>query len=133
MDKNDIIEYVMNTPHNTNKAVLSSMLNQLTEGGGGGSSDFSTAEVTVQITSAQPGVAIYIPTIISSPMEAIFNNPYNPINSSTPQTVTVPLYKGSLVIIGIWDSGDVTVSISGSVQVMENSFLITGDGTITIS
>ena len=45
MDKNDIIEYVMNTPHNTNKAVLSGMLNQLTEGGSG-SSDFSTAQVT---------------------------------------------------------------------------------------
>lgn len=38
MDKNDIIEYAMNTPHNTNRAVLSSMLNQLTEGGGGGGS-----------------------------------------------------------------------------------------------
>ena len=47
MDKNDIIEYVMNTPHNTNKAVLSSMLNQLTEGGGGGSSDFTEAKITI--------------------------------------------------------------------------------------
>lgn len=36
MDKNDIIEYVMHTPHNTNRAVLNSMLNQL---GGGGSGD----------------------------------------------------------------------------------------------
>lgn len=33
MDKNDIIDYVMHTPHNTNRAVLSSMLNQLAEGG----------------------------------------------------------------------------------------------------
>ena len=39
MDKNDIINYVMHTPHNTNKAVLSDMLNQLTESGGSGSSD----------------------------------------------------------------------------------------------
>lgn len=37
MDKNDIIEYVMNTPHNTNRAVLSSMLNQLADGSGGDS------------------------------------------------------------------------------------------------
>lgn len=29
MTKQDIIEYVMNTPHNTNKAVLSSMLSQI--------------------------------------------------------------------------------------------------------
>lgn len=106
---------------------------KLSGSGGGGSSDFSTAEVTVQITSAQPGVAIYIPTVISSPMEVISNYPYNPANSSTPQTVTVPLYKGSLIIIGIWDSGAVTVDTSGSVQVMESSFLITGDCTITIA
>lgn len=33
MDKNDIIEYVMHTPHNTNRAVLTSMLNQLAKGG----------------------------------------------------------------------------------------------------
>ena len=52
MDKNDIINYVMHTPHNTNRAVLSSMLNQLTEGGGGGSSDFSTAEVTIVANNA---------------------------------------------------------------------------------
>ena len=36
MDKNDIIDYVMNTPGNTNRAVLSSMLNQF--GGGGADS-----------------------------------------------------------------------------------------------
>ena len=35
MTKQNIIDYVMNTPHNTNKAVLSSMLNQLAESGGG--------------------------------------------------------------------------------------------------
>lgn len=29
MDKNDIIEYVMNTPHNTNPAVLSGMLDSM--------------------------------------------------------------------------------------------------------
>lgn len=49
MDKNDIINYVMHTPHNTNRAVLNSMLNQLIEGGGSGSSDFSTAEVTINV------------------------------------------------------------------------------------
>ena len=39
MDKNDIIDYVMHTPHNTNRAVLSGMLNQLAEGGGGGGAE----------------------------------------------------------------------------------------------
>ena len=35
MDKNDILDYVMNTPGNTNRAVLNSMLNNV----GGGSED----------------------------------------------------------------------------------------------
>lgn len=32
MDKNDILDYVMNTPSNTNRAVLSSMLNNISGG-----------------------------------------------------------------------------------------------------
>ena len=34
MDKNDIIEYVMNTPHNTNRAVLKGMLEDISGDGG---------------------------------------------------------------------------------------------------
>ena len=51
MDKNDIIEYVMNTPHNTNRAVLSSMLNQLTEGGGNGGSSIQNKMLTVTVVN----------------------------------------------------------------------------------
>ena len=40
MNKQDIIEYVMNTPGNTNRAVLNSMLDQLIKG----SDSFSTIE-----------------------------------------------------------------------------------------
>lgn len=41
MDKNDILDYVMNTPGNTNRAVLNSMLNNASGGSGsGGDSDF---------------------------------------------------------------------------------------------
>ena len=35
MDKDTILDYVTETPHNTNRAVLNSMLNQLGGGGGG--------------------------------------------------------------------------------------------------
>ena len=38
MDKNDILDYVMNTPGNTNRAVLSSMLNSMEGSGSGGGS-----------------------------------------------------------------------------------------------
>ena len=41
MDKQEILDYVMNTPGNTNRAVLSSMLNSVGSGSGsGGDSDF---------------------------------------------------------------------------------------------
>lgn len=58
MDKNDIIEYVMTTPNNTNRAVLSSMLNQLTEGGddGGGSWTVLTEE---SVTTEASGSGLY--------------------------------------------------------------------------
>ena len=36
MEKQDILNYVMNTPRNTNRAVLSSMLNNISEGSNNG-------------------------------------------------------------------------------------------------
>ena len=36
MEKEDIVNYVMDNPDNTNPAVLRDMLNQLSSGGGGG-------------------------------------------------------------------------------------------------
>ena len=59
MDKNDIIEYVMNTPHNTNRAVLSSMLNQLTEDSSDGSSDFNTVTVSIVNTNESANIDFY--------------------------------------------------------------------------
>lgn len=99
---------------------------------GGGASDFSTAEVTLLITSAQTDAVIIIPSVITSPMDAISNNLYNPTTAGTQQVITVPLYKDSLIINGMWDS-EVTVTTSGNAQVMDRSFLITGDCAITIA
>lgn len=40
-----IIDYVLDSPTNTNKAVLKDMLEDLTSGGGGGSFDYTIARV----------------------------------------------------------------------------------------
>ena len=101
--------------------------------GGGGSSDFSTAEVTIQITTENPDVYIAIPAIATSPTDMILNQQYNTLNSSTAQILTVPLYKGTLAVTGN-SAGEISVNVSGSVQqVGALDFLITGDCTITIS
>ena len=101
--------------------------------GGGGSSDFSTAEVTIQITAENPDVYIAIPAIATSPTDMILNQQYNTLNSSTAQILTVPLYKGTLAVTGN-SAGEISVNVSGSVQqVGALDFLITGDCTITIS
>lgn len=54
MTKQNIIDYVMNTPHNTNKAVLNSMLDSIVSGGGGDtSSDFVKANITLRTTGGE--------------------------------------------------------------------------------
>ena len=101
--------------------------------GGGGSSDFSTAEVTIQITTENPDVYVAIPAIVTTPMDMILNQQYNTLNSSTAQMLTVPLYKGTLAVTGN-PASEISVNVNGSVQqVGALDFLITGDCTITIS
>lgn len=123
MDKNDIIEYVMNTPHNTNRAVLSSMLNQLAEGGDeGGSSDFSTAEVTVVGGNS----TILLPTCASGMgMEGIISSALGDGASAI-----VPLWKGHLYYVSTS-----AVTVSGDAELIYNGGAIDiyGDCTITIS
>lgn len=101
--------------------------------GGGGSSDFSTAAVTIQITTETPDVYIAIPAIATSPTDMILNQQYNTLNSSTAQILTVPLYKGTLAVTGN-SGGEISVNVSGSVEKVGTlDFIITGDCSITIS
>ena len=67
MDKQEILDYVMNTPGNTNRAVLNSMLNSLEGSGSGGESTpdgptFNDGKTRLFITVAsmdRPVIAIY--------------------------------------------------------------------------
>lgn len=132
MDKNDIIDYVMHTPHNTNKAVLNGMLNQLTEGDGGGSSDFSTAQVTLICNASSVSASIAIardaelPFIPTPQADGGLG-----MESGDESTVTAILYKG---VSHCYFDGASSVVGTGDVEVVRDvEANITGDCTITIS
>ena len=98
--------------------------------GGGGSSDFSTAEIS--ISAAVPGVqcSVVSPHIITTPFDMLVADPKNYSNGDI---VTVALYKGKASIsASVVGMGNITVS--GDIESMGgNYYLITGDCTITIS
>ena len=118
MTKQDIIEYVMNTPHNTNKAVLSSMLNQLTDGGGDSGEDFSTAQVTLA-----NDCYLKLPYCIDEPVQGI-----DVVNGGE-GTYIAPLYKGHLYV----EIGQTEHAVIGSAEIMTGGGVIDiyGDCTIT--
>ena len=96
-------------------------------GGGGGSSDFTTATVTV---AAEPGASFYLYMPFTFDSEERTGLLSSGITESG--TYTTPLYKGLLgcpITIG----SDYSIQTSGDIQNVGEFFLITGDGTITIS
>lgn len=114
MDKEKILDYVMHTPHNTNRAVLNSMLNQLIEGGGSGSSDLSTAKVTLINNTSEPDVTFSIPLV------------YGGVEGEYPSASTSSaIVEQNLVIDAVLYHGLCNAHISGN-------FVLTGIGSVTI-
>lgn len=93
--------------------------------GGGGSSDFSTAEVTI---IGETTTNFAIPNIINEGgLETIFGQ-CSPMGE---ETLIVPLYKGSCVVVL---DGHYTYAVSGNITNLEGTvYQITGDCIITIS
>ena len=130
MDKNDIIEYVMNTPHNTNKAVLSGMLNQLTEGGG--SSDFSTANMTVTITQGEA----YITVPAAFPGDEVEDGYATARQIMKSGVYPVILYEGRCLATTYPFIEDkmAVVAVTGNAEARSGgAFIITGDCTVTVT
>lgn len=99
MTKKEILDYVMNTPYNTNRAVLSSMLDQIS-GSGEDTSDLSIAEVTVNITvtTLNQSTDIYFHTC-NVQDEEITNTWNISINKNfCTKKLYLILYKGSKII-----------------------------------
>lgn len=128
MTKKEILDYITETPGNTNRAVLGDMLDSFEGGsgggGGGGSSDFSTAKVTLN-SSAQLPPLIYIGWVNRHTDPGIV-----PAISGENGTYDVILYKG--VAYGIFNTAS-SVSITGSAEYDDGDLIITGDCTITVS
>lgn len=94
--------------------------------GGGGSSDFSTAEVTITDTV---GVRIMAPNVNQDYQDAegTFNPPVN-----TPTTYDIILYKGKAYCT-IESEGAFNLEVTGNIENDSGELTITGNGTITIS
>ena len=127
MDKNAILDYVTETPGNTNRAVLGDMLDSF-GGEGGGDSDFSIVQVT--LTVAEGKAELSIPVIFEQDGMAalVCETLYNGMST---RTVSTPLYKGMTVISIGSLSGNVTTT--GACEYADDQLIITGDCTITIS
>ena len=92
--------------------------------GGGGSSDFSTATITVVGDLNAP-----IPFVMTTEMCSPFDNLVS-MKQTIPSGVQVPLYKGTLITEIVGDG----ISVSGNIEELGDSvYLITGDCTITVS
>lgn len=103
-------------------------LEQAVASGGGGSSDFSTATVTIT-NSSSVGVNIYVPFISAYDEFVTISS----LSSSEAMQVTVVLHNGSA---GFFTDEGRTLSATGDIELPPfpiPACTITGDGTITIS
>ena len=98
--------------------------------GGGGSSDFSTAEVTISTTKED--VIIVRGCITVDEEGYVASVPNISVDSETPSTVNFILYKGTA--FATIDNGDLyNIETTGDIVNDDGDLYITGDGTITIS
>ena len=107
-------------------------------GGGGGSSDFSTAQVTIINNTAGDIFNVFIPSICEE-NELGEGSPallYNKLSMDIPQGESiyeVPMYKGFTLCVNLLFTDDATVTTSGNIVYEDGEASITGDCTITIN
>lgn len=119
-----VMEYILNTPENTNPAILKGMLEDLSsEGGGGGESDFSTATVTIINTVADSVIRADSAFITDNNMVLSARAYYGTTE------LTIVLYKGSAELEV--DADEIT-STSGDLEELDPFvYKVTGNCTIT--
>lgn len=117
---NEIIDYVMNSPQNTNPNVLKGLLESYE---GGGNSDFTTAEVTIRVARGEANTVLLMTQIQDSDRRTGIV-PFEVIAPSTQKTYNVPLFKGHCIIRV--KSGDVN-DLTGNVTLNGGSLDVTGN------
>ncbi len=123
-------------------AKMNALEQAVASGGGGGSSDFSTAEVTIEGASFDHSIRL------QGALALDYHDPNYPedddsYSSYTPPTqyiseniaLNIILYKGKAVINALAVTQADSISVSGDISplFMEGDYLITGDCTVTIS
>ena len=161
MSKEDIINYVMTTPSNPNKAVLEGMLDSIAEAGGGGDEYLGIHTVTVNVTfdtSEVGGGNIlsianaridcgYGEGYSSTAIQFAYGDGYIPVTElGTPAQMTLPISDiyplnisyDSLVweanggFVIISDATVVSGSATGSISPSGGDIVITGDCALNI-
>lgn len=94
--------------------------------GGGGSSDFSTAEVTLNISGEFSEFSRESCSFVDTNNNLISGSLWT--DSSTTKFI-VPLYKGKCY----WVSSFLGATLTGGIESYEDGLLITGNGTISIT
>ena len=121
------VEYVFDDVNQTD-LFRGKFLEGLANGsGGGGSSDFSTAEVTFISTVSSPAPEQEVIAIMEIMGEEGMISKFPLINGSL--TVDVVLFKGSQIIYAPNDFNDITVT--GDITEEEGEIIISGAGTIS--
>ena len=148
MTKKEVLDYVMNTPGNTNRAVLSGMLDSFEKGDNKEEIELSATEnkvytpetgkvykkVTVNVPAPPSDVTTATVTAVYGGNDVDINYLAIPtiaddvisINEITEGTFTVPLYKGVMKI------GTTSEATSGDCEKVGDYIIITGDCTITV-
>lgn len=103
---------------------------------GGGSSDFSTAQVTIA-NNIDNNVSLYMPVIYeTTPMPSIDKAiycAYSLAEGAPSETVRVALYGGTCLVQPASDIMGKTFTATGNAEYSNGMIIITGDCSITIS
>ena len=150
MTKQEILEYAVDTPTNTNKAVLSGMLDKFASGDN--KTEIALTATENQVYTPEEGkvynkVTVNVPAppsdITTATVTAVYDggdldidflaipvieNDVISINEITEGVFTVPLYKGVMKIAATGGSE----ATSGNCENVGDYIVITGDCTITV-
>lgn len=128
MDKNTILNYVTETPGNTNRAVLSSMLDSIEGGDGGG---LSTASVEFICSSML--YEVYVPSMNDGMF--IIDGIFLLVRDGNSVVCDIPLGENGtcLKFTAFANVSEEMPTVTGDIVIdmEQGGFIITGDGTIT--
>ena len=126
----DIVEYVMNNPENTNPAVLRDLLIEAGTGSGG-SSDFEYAKITVTNTATEPEQIVEAWGYMVE--DDFFDNTIIPIEPEQTKIINGVMYKKTLYF---YITASEKPTITGNITLdnedrNEYTYMVSGDCNIS--